>query len=242
MICPYCKHEKMDAVSCPQCGLGEKEALLKAADLYWAEGKQELAVDYYGRYLALQPGDFDVACKRASYLCSMAQDRRDPVLFTKTDGQLVQILQGHWDWQAGHQRRVDLYFCFGKLDELVAEYQKTGEQDPSRASRCAEVIRLIQLVRRFKDELPMVPESLRGEDELSLLFRSFSPLLLGILVCWFFTTVYPPSFDDPASRREAFVEVGFFAMAILGSGMLGVWQYQKSRKAKPSKPRRTLQP
>lgn len=232
----------MDAVSCPQCGLGEKEALLKAADLYWAEGKQQLAVDIYGRYLALEPGDFDVASKRASYLCSMAQDSRDPALFTKADGQLVQILNGHWDWQAGHQNRVDLHFCFGKLDHLLAEYQKTAGQDPSRATRCAEIVRLIQLVRRFKDEQPIVPESLRGEEEGALLLKSFFPLILGIAFTFFFTTIYPPSFDDPNSKREAFIEVGCFAVGIIGLGLLGVWQYQKGRKRKQSKPRRTLQP
>ena len=232
----------MDAVSCPQCGLGEKEALLKAADLYWAEGKQELAVDFYGRYLSLEPGDFEVACKRASYLCSMAQDRRDPALFAKADGQLVQILKDHWDWKAGHQSRIDLHFCFGKLDGLLSDYQKTGEQDPSRAAGCAEVIRLVQLVRRFKDEQPTVPDSLRGEDEGSLLLKSFFPLMLGIVFTFFFTTIYPPSFEDANSKKEAFVEVGCFAVGIIGLGLLGVWQYQKGRKRSQSKPRRTLQP
>lgn len=232
----------MDSASCPQCGLGEKEALLKAADLYWAEGKQKLAVDYYGRYLSLEPGDFETACKNASRLSAMAREQRDPQLFEKADGQLVKILQGHWDWQGGHQSRIDLHFCFGKLDSLLAEYQKAAEQDPSRAARCGEMIRLIQLVRRFKDEQPAVPESLKGEEDFSLFLKSFFPLLLGILVTWFFTAVYPPSFQEPASRKEAFLEVGSFAAGILGLGMFGIWRYQKNRKQAPSKPRRTLQP
>lgn len=242
MICPYCKHEKLDAPSCPQCGLAEKEALLKAAGLYWTEGKQELAVDYYGRYLALEPGDFDVACKRASYLCSMAQDRRDPLLFEKADKQITQILQGHWDWQAGHQSRMDLYFCFGNLDSLLADYQKIAGQDPVRAARCVEVGRLIQLMMRFKEEQPEVPDSLKGESEASLLLKSFFPLILGIVFCLVYTAIYPISFSDSAGSKLAYFEVAFLGVAIMGLGILGIWQYQKGRKRAASKPRRRLEP
>ncbi len=239
----------MDASACPHCGLQEKEALLKAADIYWAEGKQDLAVDYYGRYLALEPSDFDTACKRASYLCSMARERRDTLLFQKADQGIAGVLRDHWDWKAGHQNRVDLYYCFGKLGDLLAEYQKTGERDPARAAACGETIRLIQLVARFQGEKPGVSESLREEDDTSLLVRSFWPLLLAIGLSWIMALLFPsggPSPDEGAALNVAFLRQAGAVLSLLGTGFYGIWRFQKGRKGdhppKSKGPRPTLEP
>jgi tetratricopeptide (TPR) repeat protein len=248
MICPYCRNEKMDNPTCPGCGLGEKEALFKAAELYWTEGRQELAVDYYGRYLSLEPGDFDVASKRASYLCSMARERRDPKLFEMADGQIARILEGHWDWQAGHQSRVDLYFCFGKLDSLLAEYERISAQDPSRADLCAEMTRLIRLVMRFKEEKPQVPESLKGEEETSRVLESFWPLLLAIIFSLALSVFFPAGSgpDEESSRKLSLFQQLVIIAALSGSGFYGIWRYQKSREGekpkKPKGPRPPLEP
>jgi len=238
----------MDNATCPNCGLGEKEAVLKAADLYWAEGRQELAVDYYGRYLALEPGDFEVACKSASYLCAMARERRDPRLFEKADKRIADILRDHWDWQAGHQSRMDLYFCFGKLDDLLAEYQAVSDQDPSRAAACAEFIRLIRLMARFKQEKPAVPESLKGEDAASLVVESFWPLLLAVVFSIALSVLFPaPSpQDDEAAHKFALFQQTVIILALLGASFYGIWKYQKGSKGekpkKPKGPRPPLEP
>ncbi len=238
----------MDAATCPSCGLGEKEAVLKAADLYWTEGKQELAVNYYGRYLALEPADLGVARRRASYLCSMARERKDPLLFEKADLQITGILDNHWDWPAGHQSRIDLYFCFGKLDSLLSEYQKISGEDPSRAEVSGQMARLIQLMMRFKGEKPQVPESLKGEDETTLVVESFWPLLLAI-VCSLALSVLVPAGsapDDQTAHKLSLLEQVVIILALLGSGFYGIWRYQKGSKGespkKPKGPRPPLEP
>ena len=248
MICTYCRNEKMDAATCPNCGLGEKEAFLKAADLYWTEGRQELAVDYYGRYLALEPGDFEVACKDAAYLSAMARERRDARLFEKADKRISQILEGRWDWQTGHQSRVDLYFCFGKLDGLIAQYEKTAREDPGRAATCGEMIRLIRLVMRFKEEKPAVPESLKGGDETSLVVESFWPLLMAVVFSIALSVLVPTSSapDDDTAHKLALFQQAVIILSLLGASFYGIWKYQKESKGekpkKPKGPRPTLEP
>ncbi len=238
----------MDAPACPHCGLQEKEALLKAADLYWAEGKQDLSVDYYGRYLALDPSDFDTACKRAAYLCSMARERRDTLLFQKADQGIAEILRDHWDWKAGHQNRMDLYFCFGKLDGLLAQYQKIAGEDPAKAGIGGEMGQWIRLMMRFKEEKPNVPESLKVGEGSSLLFESFWPLLLAIAFSFALGVFIPAgsSPDEESTHKLSLVQQMVIILALLGSGFYGIWRYQKlSQKDQPKKPkgpRPTLEP
>jgi tetratricopeptide (TPR) repeat protein len=192
MICPYCKNEKLQAEICPSCGLGEKEALLKTADHCWNQGKQELALDYYGRYLTLEPGDFEAACKLASCLFSMALNRRDPLLFEKADRQIAQILENHWDWQSGHDQRLNLSICFGKLDSLRKDYAEIREKDPARAAVCDRMIRMIQLSERFRDERPEVPKSLEEADKNTMRLESFWIFGVGILVASALTWILIP--------------------------------------------------
>jgi tetratricopeptide (TPR) repeat protein len=184
LICPCCKNEKLEADICPNCSLGQKEALLKAADECWGQEKPDQAIEYYGKYLALQPDDFDIACKRADCLCLLTLRRRDQALFKQADHDLLQILENHWDWETGHRHRMDLYGLFDKLELLVQEYDKIHRRNPSRAESCDKIIHNIKLVSRFKNAPPLVPATPADTSEAFVLWQSFWPLLLGIAGGW----------------------------------------------------------
>ena len=234
MLCLYCKNEKLDELVCPHCGLEEKQAFLKAAGLYEAEGKWELAADYYGRFLALEPGDFDAARKRALLSSTMARNWRDPLWFKEAEGQLARILEDHWDWEAGHQNRVDLFYCFGNLDSLQKEYETIREKNPARAEVCGQTIQWIQLVQRFRDEKPKTSGNPKTEDESALVWKSFWPLLLGLAVALVITLVLPSSVTSETGAitdKFSFMTQLVTGIAILGLGFFGIWRYLQGRKA-----------
>jgi len=122
----------------------------------------------------------EVAKKKAACLTTMAIDRKSKALFDQANHELLGILQQQWDWETGHRYRIDLYAQFDKLKVLLEEYDKIHRRIPSRAGLCDKIILNIQLVSRFRDDLPLEPVTLADAGEGALLWRSFWPLVVGL--------------------------------------------------------------
>lgn len=231
-VCPSCKKEKWNQDICPHCGLGEKEALLRMADLYWREEENGPAIDLYDKYLVLEPDDIDVAFKRAGCLCAEAFSRRSRSLFQKADQEILRILENHWDWQTGHRYRIDLYSRFGDLRILIKEYDKVHRRHASREPSCDKIIRNITLVTHFKEDPPLVHRSLDDLGEAVLLWRSFWPLILGLLGFWIVSRGFSSLMElhRPDMAKKIFLLQSLLSMAMLGLFLWGVANYRKIKK------------
>ncbi len=184
MICPQCKNEKWDQETCPDCGLGEKEALLNQAEIFKKEGNLLTALGFYEKYLFLDPGNFEVLSQRAVCLCQEAVSRGEIPLFQKADEALISVFQTSWTWERGHQTRVDLYYNFGKLEELLNEYENISLEKDFRYSISQKMIKIINLTRKFKETPPAVLTTVKGDNQ-TIYIKSFWPLFIGVpILLW----------------------------------------------------------
>lgn len=180
MICPQCKNEKWNDNACPHCGLSEKEALLSAGEGFQKAGRIPQAIECYEKYLELEPGDFKVGCLRAKALCLEAISTKDPSLFKSADDHFSELLEKRWDWEEGYQQRVNLFYCFGKLEELEAEYRIRFEEAPQRRDVYQRIIGIIHLARKFKENPPSFTEPVLLDEGPTLWSKDFLPLLVGL--------------------------------------------------------------
>lgn len=212
MICVQCKNEKWEEAICPVCGLGEKEALLTRADQFRGEGSHALAAEYYGKYLEHDSGNIDVLTRKANALYLEAVSRREKVFFDKAEESLAAVLQKDWNWETGHQLRVDLYFCFGMLDELAREYEKILNEDGPRKNKALDILKVIQLTKKFKESPPDVFTEMNNSGEWTLMLKGFWPLLTGVpLLLW----VAYEFASAPRAREDNNVPVLFFVLMII---------------------------
>jgi tetratricopeptide (TPR) repeat protein len=149
MICPNCKNEKWSEEVCPQCGLDQKTALLTQGDLYQKQGRALEAVRFYEDYLRLDPGQWDVLRKRAISLYGAALSAGTKPLFEKADQALALALDKEWDWEQGHQFRVNLFYASGDLKELEQIYSRIGLDRPDRREIAEKTLKVIQLTEKF---------------------------------------------------------------------------------------------
>lgn len=174
MICPRCKNEKLDQNICPHCGLDEKTALIKSADSAHQDGKVELAITYYDRYLQLSY-DPEINQKRASCLFMFAASHFGDSNFNKACEGLFRALNDDWSWQKGHQFLIDLFYKYGKLEILEKEYEQIASHDELKRKECERLIGTIRLLKKFKDNPPSASTALSDFDAGTTL-KSFLPL------------------------------------------------------------------
>jgi hypothetical protein len=172
LICPHCRNEKLDQDICPHCGLDEKTALLKSADLARGSGKTEQAITYYDRYLQLSY-DPEVNRQRVSCLYILAVSHFDGPWFNKTSEGLFCVLNDDWSWQRGHQCLIDLFNNYGKLELLEKEYERIAEQDESKRQKCESLIETIRLMQKFKENPPIAFTAISDSNSL---LKSLWPL------------------------------------------------------------------
>ena len=212
MICVQCKNEKWDQDICSQCGLGEKEALLKRANGYRNDRNYSQAVDYYNKVLSRDPDDTDVLKQKANCIYSEAVSLREKLLFEKAEELLSSILKNDWSWEKGHQLRIDLFYCFGQLDKLSKEYLEISDREGPRQKIAREALKVIQLTTRFNENPPNVLTELSSNTEWLLLLKSFWLLFLGIPgLLWL---VYKLTVA-PHAREESNAPGLFFVLMII---------------------------
>jgi hypothetical protein len=159
LICPKCRNEKLAQDVCPQCGLPEREALLQAAQSFRQAGKISSAIGYLDRCLHLGPGDTEALRQKAVCLYLEAIKSRELKWFDQANQTLVLELEKDWNWEPGHQYRIDLFSSFGRLKELEEEYLQTQTSDPVKKTICADMLKIIRLTRKFKEETLLTAES-----------------------------------------------------------------------------------
>lgn len=180
MICPNCKNEKWDADTCSQCGLDERAALLSSADGLRKDGKWRKAAEAYDRYLKLYSDRTEVRRRKASCLSQEAARSLDPALFESANVDLGQVLEEDWGWEEGHRLRMDLFYKFGKLEDLRSEYEQMELKDENRAAFSAYMSRVIRLTEQFKKNPPIVHSSLEEEGGRFQWFKNYWPLVTGL--------------------------------------------------------------
>jgi tetratricopeptide (TPR) repeat protein len=213
LICPNCKSEKWESVLCPKCGLNKEDALLSAAELYRKEGKIRLAIENFDKYLQLNPDSFTVRCENVNCLCLEAIAQQELSLFNKANDELRNLLLTKWDWEQGHQYRLDLFYHFGRLKDLLTDYEQIGRKDENRKGVCEKVINIIHLTNKFQNNPPNVTTNLESDFDRVLLLKSFWPLAFGLpVLLW---AAYSVS-TFPHAKDEGNIVFLFFIFVIFG--------------------------
>jgi hypothetical protein len=182
LICPKCRNEKLDQDVCPQCGLAEREALLQAAQLSRQKGNISSAIDFFDRYLHLEPDNIEVKRQKIACLYLETVKSMEPSRFDQVNRMLALGLERDWNWETGHQYRINLFSSFGRLNELEEEYLRIRASDETKQAVCVKVLNIIQLTKKFKEETPLSADSAPNA-RLSWLRKAW-PLLLLPIVLW----------------------------------------------------------
>jgi tetratricopeptide (TPR) repeat protein len=193
MLCPNCKNEKWNEEVCPHCGMDPKAALLSKGDLYQQEGRHLDAARYYEDYLKLDPGQWDAVRKKAIALYGAALGAKDKNIFTKADQALVQALDQEWDWEQGHQFRVNLSYEYGQLEDIKDQYERAAAQVPGRKDQAEKAMKIILLTERFAS-----PDSEEKSESPKKSWLSSDWITLGMVLAvplwlWFLTRTLFPS-------------------------------------------------
>jgi tetratricopeptide (TPR) repeat protein len=211
MLCPNCKNEKWNEDTCPQCGLDQKTALLNQGDLYQKEGRNLEAVKFYEQTLLLNPEDWDVLRKRAIGLYSAALSAGNKALFDKAEEALTQALEKEWNWEQGHQFRINLFYDFGNLKEMQQAYTRTSQQNPGRKEMAEKILKIIHLTEKFA-QAQSEPSAPSAAQELSkwLLPGALLSIPFWLWILWRF--LYPA---DPKNAPSGSVAIFTSIAAVL---------------------------
>lgn len=239
MICPNCKNEKWSEEVCPQCGLDQKSALLAQGDLYQQKGRPLEATKFYEQYLLLDPDQWDVLRKRAIVLYGAALKSMDKTLFEKADQALALALEKEWDWEQGHQFRVNLFYAYGNLKEMEAIYTQISGENPGRREIAEKNLKIIRLTEQFANPAPEQADVAPKKETSKWLV----PLLLLATPIWIWGLLKalnsdqtgsapPPGNNDALLLGAVCVLVGAAAIALT----LLAWRKKIKTENKPKKP------
>ncbi len=237
MICPNCKNEKWSEEPCPQCGLDQKAALLTQGDLYQQQGRDLEAAKFYEDYLRLDPDQWDALRKRAIAFYSAALASGNKPLFDKADQALALALDKEWDWEQGHQFRVNLFYASGNLKELEQVYSRISQQNPPRKEMAEKTLKVIQLTEKFAKPGPDGSASastrLLKKIPWPFLFLPSVPFWLWLIQ----KLLFPPDVEDVNSNPKALF-IGDAVLFFCGLSLVFIailFFRQKSPDAKPLK-------
>jgi hypothetical protein len=111
----------------------------------------------------------------------MAQSSREGNLFEKARASMGAALESDWEWREGHEARLHLFHRFGRLEDLLVEYQT---KDPAPGTIGAEMERIIRLAQEFSASPPSVATGLPDSADWKIWLQLF-PLTVGIpLLAW----------------------------------------------------------
>jgi tetratricopeptide (TPR) repeat protein len=234
LICRNCRNEKLDSDICPECGLSEKDALLASAEALSLQGKTTAALEAYAAYLHFQPDAFEIEKKQALLKCRSAMEKATDQAFEAADHGISAVLEREWDWQEGHQRKLDLYFSYGKLKELETFYSEVDKNSPDRSGQCALMIKSIRTIEKFRENLPVVSSEVGGSRIFYLMIKGFWPLLLGTpFLMWSAYTLARMNFAaDPYNFKMAFLGYLIIALIWLGLFLISMRLHRQNKETK----------
>jgi hypothetical protein len=209
--------------------MSEKAALLKRAEILRQEGRCDAALVWYEKYFHREPGDRETRKQWIDCLYLEAIAKSDDAHFKQANQALMEYLEKDWDWQRGHQLRIDLFYHSGKLDILKKDYEQLQQQDKSREGKCKDIIRIIELMEKFKQSPIVVQTELPNEENFRTWFGSFWPLLTGVpILLWvaYEICTFPFSTD-----QDNFIVV-FMVMMILCLAVLGLFFFSMKLRQK----------
>lgn len=232
MICPKCKNEKLGEDVCPKCGLSQKEALGSLATSLQMEGKIAGAIEIYDQYLRLEPDAIEVLRKKAVCLCLEAMATKNNLLFQTANETLLRGLGDDWNWEKGHQCRVDLFSRFGKLPDLLGEYESVAKQDNAKKNNCEKVVGIIRLVEKFKSETEPVVTAVGRDNEFIIIWKCFWPSLFGALVVWAVMNISSWFVSVDSGNNIGFISLkAILGFSLLSLIFLNILSYRKEKKS-----------
>ena len=211
MLCPNCKNDKWNEEVCPRCGMDQKTALLAQGDFYQQEGRHLDAARYYEDYLKLDPGQWDAVRKRAVALYVAALGAKAKNNFTRADEALAKALGQEWDWEQGHQFRVNLSYEYGQLENIKDQYELAA-QNPARKDQTDKTMKIILLTERFaapEGEAETAKKSWLSSDWITLTMVLAVPVWL-----WFLARTLFPSTANATSGGTLWLLVTFCAAGL----------------------------
>jgi tetratricopeptide (TPR) repeat protein len=234
LICRNCRNEKLDSDICPECGLSDKDALLASAEALNQKGKTTAALEAYETYLRSQPNDFEIEKKQALLQCRNAIEKAAGQAFEAADQSISSALEKEWEWNQGHQKKLDLYFSYGKLKELEAFYSEIHKNSPDRSGQCDLMIKSIRAIEKFRENLPAVSSEVGGSRILHLMIKGFWPLLLGTpFLMWSAYTLARMNFAaDPYNFKMAFFGYLIIALIWLGLFLISMRLHRQIKETK----------
>jgi tetratricopeptide (TPR) repeat protein len=237
MLCPNCKNEKWNEEVCPQCGLDQTTALLKQGDLYQQQGRALDAAKFYEEYLRLDPDQWDVLRKHAIVLYRAALSAGTKPLFERADQALALALNKEWDWEQGHQFRVNLFYAFGDLKEIEQVYARIGRENPPRKEIADKTLQVIQLTEKFaqpdSDSPSAKPAPPRPINPWVFILLPLIPFCLWLIQ----GLLFPSDAQDLKSNPNTLF-IGDFVLLVCGLGLVVlsiVFFRQKSQGPKVAK-------
>jgi hypothetical protein len=233
LICPLCKNEKWNNDICPNCGLGEKEALLARANELKKREMYLEAGDLFQKFLQLEPGQKSALRMLAVCLSIETISRRDVVLYERARAALTQALDSDWLWDQGHQFQIDLSICFQKQADLINDYEKMSLNNEARKSVSERMIKVIRLTEKFKDNPPVVSTNLTSDFGGMSFFKKYWIVLLGLPILLFAIYEVPNIFYG---NKEKISFLAPFIFLTLGAGILvlilmGLNIYRKNKES-----------
>jgi len=217
LICPNCRNEYFGEAVCPSCGMTEEHALRKAAEELLKQERYALAAEYLGRILHKNPHDVEAWKMQAGAFARMALSSGDPTELAHAEVVLHETVHLDWEWETGHQFRIQIAEKSERLDELVREYRAISLEEASdRSAMAVRMIQVIQLTLQFKSEMARTREGGVATTKMDVLL-SFWPLTIGLP--FIFVTaqnaIMAYSEKEPVIFHAVMVVLGIFGTAFL---------------------------
>jgi tetratricopeptide (TPR) repeat protein len=233
MICPKCKNETWGDLTCPKCGLSEAEAFLLRGDIYLSGNKYMLAVEYYEKYLEKFRENIEVSQRRTICYCKEACRFYYPALFTLAVKMLEKNLADNSNWEIGHLEQINMYFLFGKLEELKNKYLEKLETDLVNKNQVEKYLKTIILMEKFSNEANgSVNNNLTEVNQKLLLFKSlwFLPLTLPLIIWGILKVIYLSKVEEQDKLIVFSLFVLLMGIMILIILFLSAYIYRKNLK------------
>lgn len=199
---------------------------MKAAEDLLQQERFALAAEYLGRILHKDPGNVEIWKMQAVAYARMALSSLDPTQMAHAEVVLRETVNMDWEWETGHQFRIQIAEKAERLDELVREYRSIAQEERSeRSAMAVRMIQVIQLTLQFKS----ISAGTGGEDSGEF-WKGYLGVLLPMFVGLIFVALSAQGAIRAFNNREPIVlYLAFVLASVLGTAFLVVLAIRKIR-------------